>query len=980
MSEKKKANVPRMSGAQLLKSKPGFVKGDLPEPVPGDLLYESFQADKIETKRRQLVFAEEYKYARLHDAWEQKKAGINPGIPEFPPMHAIDSMQEYGEMLAEWASYIDAPVDGCYPDEQPQERPQGQPHPYIAYLRRLFKPGDRTCVMLIHSTREWAPGKSETITGFQSLEEVTKPDTLPTMHALQKEGWHIYVCMNPLVDGAQNRKKDRVAAVRSVYVEADGNGVAVREEISKAVAAGEIPAPHTVVESSPGKFQFVWFVDGFTTTAQQEQMNSSLQVRFNTDASAIDCVRVLRLPGFLNLKPKYAPNFPISQIVEENDAPRYHPEDFKIKIVNPAQKEMDRPAIASEEINKILDFVTEAMDAAGVAYGKIKDLPSGALQIHLIECPWGDGHSENKRGDADVFVNSDGSLGFYCFHASCALRDWAAFRQELEFHAGYKLQFGEPGAKALVGDTVTAEEYKEMLKGLMVDPNTTSNPEATSATEAVVIEANGEAAIVDGGVKTETHSEPKPIHLAESVPNPVVLPADFVPPVPATLLTGTQSDLTLEASSGHITEIDKPTFDLSIEEKVPAYDEKLVRGFYGEAVDLVAGGTSMPVQFPHIIAKTICGLRWAVEGARFEDCDSEPRFYSLIIGEKGTSKGWSAKRCRQLFTNFGREDVQDQKVQRIKIWDGADSGAGLKECFFDEPADAGICLYVDETFELGAKARADRNPEIISTMLSLADSTNVSRGKAGEEGRKRKNDARLSTILCVQPEIIPVVFSGIKAGALGFFDRLTLEFADPRKPGRTPLMEDQREKVEKFYSRFLLLKKVNIQQGHKAQAYIEDYWQSLPENEQAAVRRKKNLYLDHFLIQAGLMAGCEKPKTAGETHLQDALDAIANDQRQAIIRRLHVTTEVSDNIGFYISKFKKIWEKQGAAIQGGADPVSVALTQREYFKRTNAHRNNEEHIAERAWKPFGQMYLMSITKTQSAGPKATWYVPKPESQ
>ena len=790
--------------------------------------------------------------------------------------------------------------------------------------------------MGIHSTEKWESGQAKTHSWFQSLEMTVAADSLPRLNVLQGQGWHLYVCMSPLVAGSTHRKKDRVAAIRSVYCEADENGEAVREEMRKAVAAGEIPVPHYAIESSPGKFQFIWLVEGFTTTAQQEQMNSSLQVRFKTDPASVDCVRVLRLPGFLNLKPKYGPDFPVSRIVGKKNAPRYHPEDFKIKIVDPVRAADYREPIADEEINKIVNFLADALNEAGVEFGDITNLPSGAVKIHLTECPWGDEHSDNKRGDADLFVNSDGSLGFWCFHSHCAARDWAVFRQELEDRAGHKLQFGESGV--IVGEGVSAEEYKKMLEQLGAQPGQiVEQPPVENKTEEVT-------------------ARPKDETVAEN--NPVEQPTE--PPV-------------------EIKVTDNAATDASLDERVPPYDKNLIRGIYETAVELVAGGTSMPVQFPHIIAKTFFGLRAAVQGIDFQDCDAEPRLYTLNIGETGTSKGWSMERSRKLFTNFGKELPGNRGAQDIKIWDGADSGAGLKECFFDPPANAGVLLYLDETIELGQKARADRNPEIVSVLLALSDSTNLARGLKDKDKRKQKTDARLAMVMCVQPDIIPAAFAGIKTGTLGLFNRITPEFSDPVIPRGTPKMEDQKDKVEEFYAKYIGLdfSKMHINQGGFAKARIEDYWNSLPLREQTEVRRKKNIYLDQFMIRLALMVGCKKINPIGETSLQDADDAIANDQRQAIIRRLYLNTQTTDVIGVYLDKLKKITGKQMEKIRHGVAPEVAALTQRDYVKLTNAHRENEEHIFERAWRPFVGMYLMSITKPQAGGPKTVWYVPRP---
>jgi hypothetical protein len=613
----------------------------------------------------------------------------------------------------------------------------------------------------------------------------------------------------------------------------------------------------------------------------------------------------------------------MSRIVEENlsGKDRYRPEDFKIKLVDPVRDEKDTDdPLSSGEVQRIVNFVTDALDEAGVVYKEVRELPSGAAQICLTECLWGDEHSDNKRGGADAFVNSDGTLGFYCFHSHCQGRDWAVFRAELEERAGHRLKFGESGEdKVIVSKPVSVEEYKEMIAE--------QQPQETTK----------QASVVSNGIGTDN------------------------------------SEIVLTDAGGNV------AFDLNPDEVVPPYNKNLVRGFYADAVDLIAGGTTMPVQFPHLLSKTYLGLRMAVQGVYLQDCEAETRVQGLLIAEKGGSKGWSEKRTRKLFTCFDKVEPGDQQAQRIKILDGVDSGAGLKEAFFDHPADAGILLYIDETADLGAKVRSDRNPEIFTTILTLADNTRITRSKAKREDRKSKHDARLAMVMCVQPDIIPVAFAGVKAGPLGLWSRLTLEYSSPVEPGREPKMEDRKSEIEKFYAKYLLLdfSKVRINQNDRARKRLEDYWNSLPPNERTEIRRKKNMYVNQFLIQAGQMAGCKELKNVGETTLQDAADAIEDDIRQNIIRRLYLSTEITDNVSGYLAKLKAITNKQREAIQQGAVPESVALTQRDYCNLTHGYRDNEEHFFDRAWRVFTPMYLITINKAQKGGRKTVWYVPKP---
>jgi len=55
-----------------------------------------------------------------------------------------------------------------------------------------------------------------------------------------------------------------VEQVRSVFIDADDDGAKSLELIREAVNAGTIPAPTTVLQSSPNKFHIAWRVDDVT--------------------------------------------------------------------------------------------------------------------------------------------------------------------------------------------------------------------------------------------------------------------------------------------------------------------------------------------------------------------------------------------------------------------------------------------------------------------------------------------------------------------------------------------------------------------------------------------------------------------------------------------------------------------------------------------------------------------------------------------
>ena len=116
--------------------------------------------------------------------------------------------------------------------------------------------------------------------------------------------------------------------IRHCFIEIDENGLAGLGAVRAAVAAGEIPAPSVVNESSPNKFHIIWNCEGLSP-AQCKALNQALVKRFGADAAAVDANRVLRVPSFVNHKPAYN-GFVVRTLSGEFDV--YEPTQFKVSV------------------------------------------------------------------------------------------------------------------------------------------------------------------------------------------------------------------------------------------------------------------------------------------------------------------------------------------------------------------------------------------------------------------------------------------------------------------------------------------------------------------------------------------------------------------------------------------------------------------------------------------------------------------------
>src|SRR5258708_32491380 len=137
-----------------------------------------------------------------------------------------------------------------------------------------------------------------------------------------RAGADVFVGMNPVKDGAYSRTKRSLKEIRHVYLDIDRNGDQAIELIRTSL---DIPAPNFVLNTSPGKYQVVWRIEG-ANLQQAEALLHGMANHFGGDFAATDAARVLRLPGFANHKLAF--EF-VVQVVQASDAV-YSLRDFSL--------------------------------------------------------------------------------------------------------------------------------------------------------------------------------------------------------------------------------------------------------------------------------------------------------------------------------------------------------------------------------------------------------------------------------------------------------------------------------------------------------------------------------------------------------------------------------------------------------------------------------------------------------------------------
>ena len=124
----------------------------------------------------------------------------------------------------------------------------------IRYLRENFQPGDRIAVVLIQKQTH------KVIQRIASVDKVAGSEFQAWLRHANASKYEVYVGMNALKPEAHSRTKGDVAAIRHIYLDFDHNGTAAVQSMIK---RDDLPEPNYLVNSSPGKWQVVWKVEGF---------------------------------------------------------------------------------------------------------------------------------------------------------------------------------------------------------------------------------------------------------------------------------------------------------------------------------------------------------------------------------------------------------------------------------------------------------------------------------------------------------------------------------------------------------------------------------------------------------------------------------------------------------------------------------------------------------------------------------------------
>jgi RepB DNA-primase from phage plasmid len=189
------------------------------------------------------------------------------------------------------------------------------------YVFALHEPSDQVAALVRNRIRH------QTTQRILSAEVIASASFQSWLQEQNLSGADIFIGMNPVREGSRNRTKEQIREVRNAYLDLDEEAGASLQVIR---TSGDVPPPNFVLDTSPGKHQVVWRVEGFDTS-QAESLLRALASQYGGDPAATDISRLLRLPGFANRK--YNEAF-VVRVHHESDAV-YHQQDFHIHEDSP---------------------------------------------------------------------------------------------------------------------------------------------------------------------------------------------------------------------------------------------------------------------------------------------------------------------------------------------------------------------------------------------------------------------------------------------------------------------------------------------------------------------------------------------------------------------------------------------------------------------------------------------------------------------
>jgi len=189
------------------------------------------------------------------------------------------------------------------------------------YIKALFKPDEKVAIVC----KKTDGGKP--FSRYLTAAEACNPRFQAELRAKNAHGYNVWISMNPLFPQAQSRSKENIASIKRLFLDMDHDA---ETNLARLMDDPEIPRPNYILNTSPGKYQVIWNVEGFKQGTAEDTMRALVR-RFNADPAPVDISRVLRLPGLHNKK--YPQTFQV--VAEPHSTQLYQPSDFEAVKLSP---------------------------------------------------------------------------------------------------------------------------------------------------------------------------------------------------------------------------------------------------------------------------------------------------------------------------------------------------------------------------------------------------------------------------------------------------------------------------------------------------------------------------------------------------------------------------------------------------------------------------------------------------------------------
>ena len=194
------------------------------------------------------------------------------------------------------------------------------------YVRQNYQLSDYLAVLVLNRER------GEKRQPIRTAEVIAGEELQAWMRYKNAKGSDVYISQNALREHALGRTKADILAVRHVYLDLDRDG---EYSLATIRASRLVPESNFIINTSPGKYQVIWKVEGMTPE-QAEGLQRAMVREFGGDPATTDCTRVLRRPGFYNKK--YEPNHLIEGRL--GSAETFRLESFKLSLDQPRSQQV----------------------------------------------------------------------------------------------------------------------------------------------------------------------------------------------------------------------------------------------------------------------------------------------------------------------------------------------------------------------------------------------------------------------------------------------------------------------------------------------------------------------------------------------------------------------------------------------------------------------------------------------------------------